>query len=165
MLLLIFGCVFWRNNIGVQQQKTKTEVHLSSTLRYLHLFGPSMRLHLDPKPTYASVGIEASPALVFGEVISPESIQSNFITEMYFLSAIGIDLVGIHSHESRVHLSALSPYIQLHTPVFCPITKREKMLCFTGFAEGQYQLIKGAPNNPTWNAGLAVHFGKGLFPY
>lgn len=165
MLLFVIGCVFWRNNIGLYQQKSKREVHLTSALRYLHLFGPSMRLHLTPTPSYAAFGLEASPALVFGEVISPENIQSNPLLEMYFLSAIGIDLMGLHLIDGSPHLGVLSPYLQIHTPVLCPIEKRETMLCFTGFVETQYQLIKGAQNQTSWNAGLSIHFGKGLFPY
>ena len=165
MLLFLFGCIFWRNNIGWQKQKDSHEIHISSTLRYLHLFGPTTKLHLDPTPKYLSVGFEASPALLFSNIIPLEDIKAEPLKEMLFLSAIGVDLGGLHFSRETTNLSLFSPYIQLHTPAICPLQENRTMLCFTAFGESQYHFIFGRSDTITWNTGLSVHFGKGMFPY
>ena len=165
MLLFLIGCIFWKNNIGWQTQPQHKELQLSSSIRYFHLFGPSAKLHLAPTPTYISLGLEASPTLVFSKIISPEDIRHRFLKEMFFLSAIGIDLGGFHFSSQKRNLSILSPYVQIHTPSFCPIRKRRTMLCLTAFGEAQHHVILGEKNKTTLNTGLSIHFGKGLFPY
>ena len=165
MLLFLIGCIFWKNNIGWQTQQNKHELHLSTTLRYLHLFGPTAKLHLAPTPQYLSDGIEASPALIFSQFLSLESIQNKIIKQMYFLSAIGVDIGGIHFSNEKSSISLFSPYLHLHSPAICPMKERRKMLCITTLGEYQYQTIIGQPNVHSWNTGFSIHFGTGLFPY
>lgn len=165
MLLYLIGCIFWKNNIGWHQQEETHELHLSTTLRYLHLFGPTAKLHLDPAPKYISVGMEASPALVFSNILSLESIRNNFLKEIFFLSALGVDFGGLHFFQESTTPSLFSPYFQLHTPAICSVKERRTMLCFTAYGESQYHVLLGQPNRLNWNAGISIHFGKGLFPY
>ena len=165
MILFLIGCIFWRNNLGYHQQEKKHEVHLSSTIRYLHLFGPTVKLHLNPTPRYLSIGMESSTALFFSNVLPIESIGNKTLKEIFFLSAIGFDIAGLNFSKEKTSLSVMNPYVQLHTPAYCPIERRKTMLCFTGFAEAQYNFIIGEQNTVRWNSGLSIHFGKGLFPY
>ena len=165
MLLFLIGCVFWKNNIGWHKQDSNHEVHLSSTLRYLHLFGPTAKLHLNPTPKYLSVGMEASPALLFSNLLSLESVRNKTLKQIYFLSAMGIDLAGLHFSGEKTKISFFSPYVQLHSPAFCPVKERRTMLCLTAYGEAQYHIMLGDTHKSNWNAGLSIHFGKGLFPY
>ncbi|MAA80246.1 MAG: hypothetical protein CL916_13410 [Deltaproteobacteria bacterium] len=165
MLLFLIGCIFWKNNIGWNKQEKTHEIHLSSTIRYLHLFGPTAKLHLNPTPKYLSIGMEASPALIFSQILSLEKINEKMLKEIYFLSAIGIDFGGVHFSKEKTKISIFSPYVQLHTPAFCPVKERRTMLCITAYGESQYNIMLGHPNEINWNTGLSIHFGKGLFPY
>ena len=165
MLLFLIGCIFWKNNIGWHTQEKHHELHLSSTIRYLHLFGPTAKLHLNPTPKYIAVGMESSPVLPLSKVLPIEDLHNDILTEVLFLSALGVDIAGLHFTENKTNISLFSPYVQLHTPAFCPVQKRRTMLCLTAFGESQYHLILGQKNTVSWNTGLSIHFGKGLFPY
>jgi hypothetical protein len=165
MLFLIIGCVFWRNNIAIGTKESTPEVHISSTLRYFHVSGPSVRAHLAPQLQHLSAGWEFSPALIFGSWFPIDEIRPHFLKEVYLLSAIGVDFISLNLRYQKPALGLMSPYFQIHTPAKCTIETKEEMLCFSVFGEAQYHIIKGNPNHATWNAGIAIHYGKGFFPF
>ena len=169
MLLLYSGCIFWRSNIGVGYQEPRQsphpELHLSSSLRYLHIAGPSTHIHLTPEFKSVSAGWEMSPALLFGSWLPIDEIESRSLKQSYLLSAVGTDFLTVSLDEEKPVIHWISPYIQIHSPTTCTVQTREEMICFSGFGEVQYHMLSEASDNLTWNLGISIHYGYGFFPF
>ena len=169
MLLLYIGCIFWRNNIGVgylePQQSPHPELHLSSSIRYLHIAGPSTHIQLTPQFKSISAGWEMSPALLFGSWLPIDEISSRPLKQTYLLSAIGTDLITYSTRGEKPAVYWISPYIQIHTPTTCTLQTREEMICFSGFGEVQYHMLSDTSDSLTWNFGISIHYGYGFFPF
>ena len=166
MWIVMSSCVFWRNNISVgSYDNGPPELHLSSTIRYLHVSGPSIRTHLNPNVQQIGLGWEFSPALLFGSWVPVDEIQIDVLQEIYLFSGIGVDFFSLNLRNPEIAFDVISPYLQIHTPAWCPVSSREEMFCMTSFAEAQYHITKNHPNHASWNIGVSAHYGRGFFPF
>ena len=166
MWLMLLSCVFWRNNISVgSHDNGSSELHISSTIRYLHVSGPSIRAQLNPNLQQIGFGWEFSPALLFGSWIPVDEIQIDIIQEIYLFSGIGVDFLTLNFRHPEISINVMSPYVQIHTPAWCPISSRDEMFCMTSFVESQYHISINYPNHTSWNIGISGHYGRGIFPF
>ena len=165
LLLFLTGCIFFRSNFGYHQHKDQPELHISQTIRYLHVIGPTSKIHLSPELEQLSLGLEISPSFLFVGLKPIDEIENRPLRYMYLLSGIGVHFVEYQRRFQRHEFGVMSPFVQIHSPPLCSIPNEKRMFCISAYGEYEYHIMLKSENYSTWNAGLSIHYGIGFFRF